>query len=513
MFAHYFWMYCLVFWLYSMLGFFWSPPRRTCIPPMALYNMLWCSGLDLYSAYFGLGRGTWNTLMGTCFSQSCTNDGMNALCVDLINVIIYFLPLHWLGYFWQWLNSGFTRPCVCAMVRFNWFVILRPKYESNPQVVLFSYSSCYLVYFMLWLKACWFDPLLRDAYRSFENLGIFHLTVSSYSSLLTLTWLWWQVPGDIQIHFQPLTQRPIYIFYLDQHVYMLRMHLCMPSQPLYRGWILSSMMITYIFISDILFGLHVPRAFPSLLLSLSAACLYAQKHVAWPMCFCWYHAWLSRQGDEKKGMVPFVYEDNCSETSPYLYYAYVCFLSSWWLISGTQQISCLCAFKTTMQPSSTASLTVVKYSLYILTEVLAVLIHYVYLTNQDHFRLLWLYFVMYWVYMLVSLPSLIVIHQIVRWISVASSYLFSACSLWIERFVAKHGYMLRLCPLALEQHPSMLGLARRGPGIAHISWSWTNIPLATIITGNMGFYGLLYLLWSLVSRESRSDSLLYHILT
>ena len=80
----------------------------------------------------------------------------------------------------------------------------------------------------------------------------------------------------------------------------------------------------------------------------------------------------------------------------------------------------------------------------------------------------WLYFDMYWVYMIYFFLLPIVLDKAVNWLSEVLSY----CSLWFVWFVAQYGCVLGPCLTALEQHRSMLGLARRGLGIKN-NQHWT----------------------------------------
>jgi len=86
--------------------------------------------------------------------------------------------------------------------------------------------------------------------------------------------------------------------------------------------------------------------------------------------------------------------------------------------------------------------------------------------------MLWLYFDMYWVYMIDFFLLPIVLDKVVNRLSEVLSYLFYACSLWFVWFVAQYGCVLGPCLTALEQHRSMLGLARRGLGIKN-NQHWT----------------------------------------
>ena len=80
----------------------------------------------------------------------------------------------------------------------------------------------------------------------------------------------------------------------------------------------------------------------------------------------------------------------------------------------------------------------------------------------------WLYFDMYWVYRIAFLPSSIVLNQAASWLDEILNYLYYDCNLWFDWVVAQHGCVLGPCLMALEQHPPMLGLARRGLGINYI---------------------------------------------
>jgi len=196
-----------------------------------------------------------------------------------------------------------------------------------------------------------------------------------------------QVPCVLLLYTQPLPQRPFSLNCLDQHVYMLRTHLCMPSQPLSTGWTILCMMIILAITSDITVGFSVPRAFPYYLLSPSSACLYAQKHVTLSIWFCWHPVWLLRNGDEVKGTDPIVYEEIFSETRPPLCRTCLWSLYFWCFISGPQQFSCISAFKTAMRPSTTAFVIVKQHFLTVLAAVLADLYICLYLNIQDIFRI------------------------------------------------------------------------------------------------------------------------------
>ena len=387
MLAFYFWMYQLQSWLDSMYACFCISPIKICMPPMVLFILLWYSNMALYFAYLALERGKWGTLLTDCTNLSLINDGLTVMYGSPFAIIIYILSIYWDACYWHWFVFGLPHPNLYTAAPSKWYILPREKSVGVHYTALSSCSSCNLVYFLLWLIVYWPKPPLSELFASFEGLGLPHYYVISCSTLFTLVLLWWQVPYVIPTPSQPLPQRPFSLYYLDQHVNMLRMHLCMLSTPLNRGWTLLSMMLAFAINSDHFFYCFVIWTFPLFFLSPSSACMYTLKHVVWSMCLCWYHAWLLRFGDEVKGLAFIVYEEIFSETRLLRFRTFLWFLSVWWFTPGSLQFSWVNAFKTALQPSSDANAIELQLLLPTLTALLAVLYKWLYLNILDFFKL------------------------------------------------------------------------------------------------------------------------------
>ena len=270
----------------------------------------------LYFAYFVIGRGPLEILVAECTDQIPINVGINTIFGLSSYAWFSLLSFHWHVSSWLWLGSWSPHSLMCADAPFSWIVSSRDQYDYDLHVALISLSLCWLVLLLFWLSTCWLCSLLCEISLPFVTLRLPYFTEIRCSILLTLVWLWWQVHCAPLFSFQPPPQRLPSLNYLDQHGYMLRTHLCMHSQPLFRGRIIRCVMIIFTMLSEFNAGCSVPWAFPYFLLSPLLTCLYAQKHITLVICFCWHPAWSMKSGDEVKGMDPIVYEETDSETSP-----------------------------------------------------------------------------------------------------------------------------------------------------------------------------------------------------
>ena len=146
---------------------------------------------------------------------------------------------------------------------------------------------------------------------------------------------------------QSLPMRLSYHICLDQHVYMLRLHLCMLGKPLLGGWITLCLMTLLYSNSDASFESFLFWAFSSFLLSFFLANKDAQEHVSLHTCFCWHLGCVQIFRDEVRGKCPPVYEEVFSETkaSVFLSLLRLVFFLSWCLNSGLQLNTCLIELK------------------------------------------------------------------------------------------------------------------------------------------------------------------------
>ena len=87
-------------WVQSMYVVLWIPSRRTCIPPMSLYKLLWCPGSSLYFASFDLGGDSWGALVYECNAPPVTNEGIDAMYVFVTYDALSSLPLCWVVSLW-----------------------------------------------------------------------------------------------------------------------------------------------------------------------------------------------------------------------------------------------------------------------------------------------------------------------------------------------------------------------------------------------------------------------------
>ena len=196
----YFWMWYLAPRVQMMYAVFWAPFCRVSIPNFPLPLVVCCLGFPLYFASLALGGDCWGSLMYV----------------------------------------------------YNGYLVAKEGIDINPNVILlyviFSLNLCCMVYLLSWLILCSCYPQLSDMMLSrwvvisfmviLANVGLWlsYLCVLVVHHLLTFVWLWWQVPCALTLSSQPPPRRPYSQICLDQHVNMLRMHLCMPDQPLLGGW-------------------------------------------------------------------------------------------------------------------------------------------------------------------------------------------------------------------------------------------------------------------------------------
>ena len=178
-----------------MYAVLWIPLRKACIPTISMHILLWCPGFPLHFASFGLGGGCWGTLAYVCNVYPVAKEGIDVISVFVIHYVLYTLQLCCMVSLLSWLLSCFPCPLLCDLVPTSWVI--------NFLLVILPIVVLMLPY----------------------------LDVFAVHNILTFVWLWWQVPCLIPIYFQPLPMGLSSHLCLDQHVYMLRMHLCMPGQP------------------------------------------------------------------------------------------------------------------------------------------------------------------------------------------------------------------------------------------------------------------------------------------
>ena len=141
---------------------------------------------------------------------------------------------------------------------------------------------------------------------------------------------------------------------LDQHVFMLCLHLCMPGQPLLGGWFTLCLMTFFDDKYENRSGPPLSWHFSYSLLSLSLACKHAQEYVFLYTCCCWHLGCLPKHRDEVKGKCPIVYEDSFSETtSSFIMAFFWLFFALFWCNSPSpQQTTCALGLKTELRFSA-----------------------------------------------------------------------------------------------------------------------------------------------------------------
>ena len=329
----YFWMWIFQLWLYPICALFWCSLTRICSPLMTMYKLLWCAALMLSLAYFVKTRGHLEILVVECTDSGHSIIGINVI-IDLSNYGWFpFLSFHWHGFFWFWFSPWSPPSLMCAIGLYSWIACSRDQYDLHAALI--SLSLCWWVSLLFWFLLCWLCYLWCEVSMPSVSTSYPYFTLLRCSLLITVLWLWWQVHCDPLFYLQPLPPRLPSFSYLDQHGYMLRTHLCMHSQPLFRGWIICCVMTLFSLLSEFNNGCSVSWAIPSFLLSSLLTCLFAQKHTFLAICFCWHPVWSMNKGDEVQGMEPIVYsqigrdevtemtllvdEDLLSETSLVIY--------------------------------------------------------------------------------------------------------------------------------------------------------------------------------------------------
>ena len=224
-------------------------------------------------------------------------------------------------------------------------------------------------------------------------------------------------------------------------------------------------------------------------LSLLMVSLYAQMLGTLCSHICWHSAFHQIGWDEVKGQSLIVNEDAISETSHFISttLTYDIFRVVWYFDTGFCASPCLQAHWPD-NISETSGRVLGTRSNLMVQEPLMLIIPLSYgsrpslmplqvsnrvsdlqdrvLSNSTF--MFWLYFDMCWVYMIAFLPLSIVLFQVVSWFYEVLVYLVYGCSLWFEWFVVQHSCVLGPCRMAHEQHPRMLGLARRGNGSIYL---------------------------------------------
>jgi len=144
-------------------------------------------------------------------------------------------------------------------------------------------------------------------------ITVFLYLVLSVVHPLTIVWMWWQGSCFPVTPSPPLIGRLPPSLCVNQHVYMLRMHLCMLGKPPVGGW--TQLWLLKLFSSSSVgwFVTFLSWAFPLSSLSLPLVSKYAQRRVPLHINLCW-HLVLQTVWEEVKGKCPLVYEDLLSET-------------------------------------------------------------------------------------------------------------------------------------------------------------------------------------------------------
>jgi len=147
--------------------------------------------------------------------------------------------------------------------------------------------------------------------------------------MLTFVWFWWQVQGVSHYHPIPTSFRHYLYFCLDQHVFMLCLHLCMHAYLHLGGWFSLWSLIVHDDHFVLRQGHLLSRHFSSSMLSLTLACKLAQGHVSLWTCCCWQLDYVPQVRDEVKEqclfirMISFVFFDNIVCIAGYKYPGHV----------------------------------------------------------------------------------------------------------------------------------------------------------------------------------------------
>ena len=152
-------------------------------------HMLW-NGFPLCFGSFGLRLSSWGTLIPVRTGFSDINEGFSVSLCSAIHTIRLTLALSCVVQSLPWLTFSPPFHSLFGLMHWGWTVMLCVVSSLSLRALTLRFLSTTLV-------------------------------------LLTFIWLWWQGPCFTSLIFQPMSMRLPPFFCKDQHVHMLRMHLCM----------------------------------------------------------------------------------------------------------------------------------------------------------------------------------------------------------------------------------------------------------------------------------------------
>jgi len=189
----------------------------------------------------------------------------------------------------------------CLSLPFSWLILA--LFWINPRLLLFLSFGL--------LKVKWVHTFYLVPNHSFTvfclSFTVLYVTFKS----LTL----FGCGGRVQVFHSSFPS--LYLrgraFRKEQHIRMLRMHLCMSIKPPHGEKLSIYLMKLLTIYSKDRFEIFVYWAPPFLLLSLFLINMYAQNHELLCPYSCWHLLIFQNVGDEVRGKYPLAYEDMFSE--------------------------------------------------------------------------------------------------------------------------------------------------------------------------------------------------------
>ena len=274
-----FWMGHWVSRLQSLYVLLWPPCCRDCTQDLALVCFWWIQGLPFPFVYFSFLQAGWGALRPVCNKCPNVKDSLNG-----INVFAFPFAQSMLQ-------------CYCQLLKLFWTLFPLP---------------CLPLFIVL--LTCWVSTVTFKFLPTMLLL-IRILIVLVVDLLLIFVRLWWQVTGIFPHILLPLSRRLFSHLCLDQHGFMLWLHLRMHVHPLFGGWFKFCLLTVLDDHSVSKSGQPLIKHSFSSLLSLSLACKYAQEHGSFCTCCCWHLVCLPQARDEVKRECPIVYDECLSETA------------------------------------------------------------------------------------------------------------------------------------------------------------------------------------------------------
>jgi len=252
-------------------------------------------GFPWFQTQFALGEVCWSVLLPACYDHY--NDNADSHILSGLALHFCVFAIFCLFYLRKWL-------CYCSHC-----------------FILFGEMS------LSWLGFIHMVPGLTVFYLPLHCLGF--LSVPTPLSFLCF---WWQVSISLTSHLQFPSLRCLYLFSMDQHVYMLCLHPWMLGYPFLGGWFNLWLMLSLHSNFDVGYAPCLLWTFPSFLLSSPLASKLAPTLVVLHTCVCWHLDCVQLGRDEGRGKSPIVYDEDHSETKMFIFSSvlWLEFSFYWW---------------------------------------------------------------------------------------------------------------------------------------------------------------------------------------